>query len=48
MSAAAYKGHKVKILATINESVAGSKTKTLNTGIQQFKKQIKQKLNQVQ
>ena len=26
-----YQGHKVKILATINRSVAGSKTKTLNT-----------------
>ena len=26
-----FQGHKVKILATINRSVAGSKTKTLNT-----------------
>ena len=25
-----YAGHKVKILATVNRSVAGSKTKTLN------------------
>jgi hypothetical protein len=27
-----YAGHKVKILATVNRSVAGSKTKTLTTG----------------
>ena len=27
-----YQGHKVKILATVSRAVAGSKTKTLNTG----------------
>ena len=26
-----YQGHKVKILATVSRSVAGSKTKTLNS-----------------
>ena len=42
----AYADAELKIIATVNRSVASSKTKTLNV-VLKFQLQVKQKLNQV-